>query len=399
MLALLALLSAQPGIWIRSSAVDISPPERLALGGYTERRNRLMELGGEPLYARTIVLQQGRERTAIVSVEMLTVPESLVREIRAKVPGDLRLFIAATHTHCAPDSQMLNDRMLFPIPGIAVFQSKWLAWYSDRIASGIVAALGEVPVRATQLDFSTSTPNLNRPRRKGGTPDPTATEISVRGLPLIVQYAAHATIFDAKENATKGDWPGRTMALGGLVLVGAIGDVAPNLDGPDAALRAREFAAKLTGSLSRGSRPFWRAGDPVRFERTPIRLDPKRPSPEFISKNKVPEALAKSLVERFAPDAAEVTALRIGDLALLGVPGEPTGALGLRIRAYGEKLGFKSVLVCSHVNGWIGYILMPEDYDRGGYESQLAFNGRDEALRVEESADRALDALKREPNR
>gem|GEM_PF-6755255 len=48
------------------------------------------------------------------------------------------------------------------------------------------------------------------------------------------------------------------------------------------------------------------------------------------------------------------------------------------------------MLVLSHVGGWIGYILEPEDYDRGGYESQLAFHGRYASERVFDAARRAL---------
>lgn len=353
-----------------------------------------MDGKGDSLYARSVILQLGRERTAIVSVEMLTIPESLVREVRKRVPADLKLFIAATHTHCAPDSQMLNDRMTFPIPGVATFQSRWLEWYSQRVADSINQAAVAIPVRADRLDARFSMPKLNRPRREGGTPDPLATQVLVGRLPLITQYAAHATIYDAKENHTRGDWPGRVMSLGGLVLVGAIGDVSPAFDGPDATERASGFASKIFASFTGRPQRLWNSGEPVRFERIPITLEPKQPSPEFMKRNKIPEPLAKGLVERFAPESAEITAMRYGDLAIIGVPGEPTGAIGRRIRAYGEKLGFKSVLVCSHVNGWIGYILLPEDYDRGGYEATLAFNGRGEALRVEEAADRALDALR-----
>jgi hypothetical protein len=57
-------------------------------------------------------------------------------------------------------------------------------------------------------------------------------------------------------------------------------------------------------------------------------------------------------------------------------------------------MGFSSVLVCSHVNGWMGYILDPEDYDRGGYEATLSFYGREEGTKVVDAAVAALKALR-----
>ena len=47
-------------------------------------------------------------------------------------------------------------------------------------------------------------------------------------------------------------------------------------------------------------------------------------------------------------------------------------------------------MVCSHVNGWMGYILAPEDYDRGGYEATLSFYGREEGTKVVEAGIKAL---------
>jgi hypothetical protein len=37
------------------------------------------------------------------------------------------------------------------------------------------------------------------------------------------------------------------------------------------------------------------------------------------------------------------------------------------------------LLIAAHANDWLGYLLMPEDWDRGGYEPCLAYHGRDMA--------------------
>ena len=119
--ASLLLLSAQ-GLSVGRSAVDITPDVPLPLGGYTERGTKVSVPGGDHLYARTVLLESGKTKIALVSVETLTIPESLVREVKKRIPSDVSLFLSATHTHSAPDSQMLNDRMTFLIPGIASFK-------------------------------------------------------------------------------------------------------------------------------------------------------------------------------------------------------------------------------------------------------------------------------------
>ena len=118
LVSLVATLSIWP-VQVGTSTVSITPPEPLPLGGYTQRGGAVFQPGGDDLFARTVVLRQRSETIAVTSVEMLTVPESLYREVKERLPAGVKLFLAATHTHSAPDSQMLNERMTIPVPGIA----------------------------------------------------------------------------------------------------------------------------------------------------------------------------------------------------------------------------------------------------------------------------------------
>ncbi|HWA83030.1 MAG TPA: hypothetical protein VG820_06340, partial [Fimbriimonadaceae bacterium] len=182
LLTALAFLVGGP-LSIRRAQVDISPPEPLPLGGYTERHGKTMDGIGDHLYARCLEVEQDGTKIAIVSVECLTIPESLYREVSKRIPADLHLFIQATHTHCAPDSQMLNDRMTFSIPGIATYRKRWLAWYADKIASSVTDALAAQPETTEKVEAHTAIVAANRARRKGGKPDPTLTRIVVPGVP------------------------------------------------------------------------------------------------------------------------------------------------------------------------------------------------------------------------
>ena len=56
-----------------------------------------------------------------------------------------------------------------------------------------------------------------------------------------------------------------------------------------------------------------------------------------------PKYLAKVMVSKFAEPKAEVSAWSFGNLAVVGVPGEPTAAVGRRIEAAGKAAGFKEV--------------------------------------------------------
>lgn len=394
-----ALLCLAEPLFVRSSQVSIVPPEPLALGGYTARKDALFEPGGDDLFARSVVFSQGKTQVALVSVEMLTVPESLAEKVRGLVPKDVQLMMVATHTHCAPDSQMLNNRMTFRIPGISVYSRKWEAWYAEKIAASVNTALTSSAVPAESESTWSKVVEGNRGRRAAAEPDKVSRNLSLGGVRLL-NYSAHATLHDESFLKLSGDWPGEAMKTKGVVVLpAAIGDVSPVSEGEDAAQQCRHLANALLSQ--EGVERSTLEHPEMSFARVPIELGQPTPHPEFAKSNGINDGLAKLLVGRFSPASAELTGLVIGRTLIVGVPGEPTSELGRRIQAAGKAAGFDDTWVVSHCNGWVGYILMPEDYDRGGYEASLAMHGRDLALRVIDSAQKLANLLKAmaSPNR
>lgn len=384
---------------------DITPPEPLPLGGYTERRDKVMDGVGERLSARVLCLKQGDTTVALVSVEMLTVPGSLYREvIRKAAEGGFRgeVLLAATHTHCAPDSQMLNDRMRAKVPGIASFKSRWLDWYSTKIADIILKTRPHFQVRPVRAQ--TAYAPHSRFRRQPTAeiqPPSTATRVIFPfggGEIEVLHYAAHPTLYDADRNTTSGDWPGTWMgwATTRMFFNGGMGDVSPHPpEGNSDAARVRNFATAL-------SRLEWRAGFPasprplesveLQVMKTDLRLPAIAPHPEFAKRNGIPDSLATSLVRNFAAERAHVIVVRMGRVALIGIPGEPTVAVGARIERVAKAAGVDLPVVVSLANEWLGYILANEEYDAGGYEATLAFHGPELADRVIEAVEKSFSA-------
>ena len=66
----------------------------------------------------------------------------------------------------------------------------------------------------------------------------------------------------------------------------------------------------------------------------------------------------------------DLSAVAIGDIAFVGIPGEPFAGIGLGI---GEADGWELVLTTCITNGKHGYFPMREAYDEGGYESRSSF--------------------------
>lgn len=72
-------------------------------------------------------------------------------------------------------------------------------------------------------------------------------------------------------------------------------------------------------------------------------------------------------------EAIEAQVLRIGELAIAGLPGEPFACFGEQVRA---KSALPQVLCVEHANGFAGYLPPASAFELGGYECCLADQSR-----------------------
>ena len=70
-----------------------------------------------------------------------------------------------------------------------------------------------------------------------------------------------------------------------------------------------------------------------------------------------------------APDAFDMilSAVKIGPVAFVGIPGEPFSEIGKQIKA---TEGFEMIIPSCNTNGKEGYFPMQDSYDEGGYEAK-----------------------------
>jgi len=59
--------------------------------------------------------------------------------------------------------------------------------------------------------------------------------------------------------------------------------------------------------------------------------------------------------------------VRIGDTAMVGIPGEPFTDIGVQIK---DTEGWKAIMPCCLTNGSQGYFPMQSAFDEGGYEAR-----------------------------
>lgn len=368
---LLSLLSlAFAPLW---SEVDLTPPEPLPLGGYTERGSNVFEEVEHRLFGRAVAFESAQGKVVIASLEMLTIPESLLEAVRERVGPDLNVILVATHTHNAPDSQMLNSRMTIRIPGIAPYNSRWLEWYADKIA----ALCMDAPTAGAELIASRYTHDFARARRSEAKSAQSDWVVWADGELLITTYSAHPTILRAENRQTHGDFPGVYMRQhGGLALPSALGDQSPNIEAGSYVENLRLLVENMHGAVRRSQQgEQFRVKGEWQYRKATVELGSPTPSPDFSTQFGVPTPLAQVVIDRLAETHAEVSVLFSEKLCIVFLPAEPSRSVVDLVTKLAVDQGFPHCIVVALTNGWIGYLLDSADYARGGYESALMFHG------------------------
>ena len=422
LLRLIYLFVQRQSTWQAGAAkIDITPDIqriRVQLGGYGARLNMPPTGVHDPLYARALALQVGSQQAVIVALDHLLVPGSLTREVlKATGLQPHQLFLAASHTHCAPDAMGMNERMRFPIPGVATFVPEFLRFTAARVSEAIRQAQARMQPARLAL-YAEPLPGLNRNRRGRNITDPTMTVARIntptnKPIAVLVVYAAHPTIYSHTMMEVSAEFPGVLQngleaVLGNeavaLYLNGAQGDVSPVADeGKTEHERVQRYGNRLKNDALRLLQSVKPTKPRLLAHQQMVTLPPPRPHPEFQQsagrEYKVPESLLNELVRQIVPPQAPVSLLALGELLLVGFPGEPITALGLEARRIGQAQGFRYVAPVALVNEWIGYILTREEYEKGGYEATVSFNGAELGETIMAGVQKGARAMKRPESR
>jgi hypothetical protein len=238
-----------------------------------------------------------------------------------------------------------------------------------------------------------------------------------RPLAILVNYACHPVVFGADSIAISADYVGHTRAVvehatgaAMLFVQGACGDINPRQRATPGGRQAETLGVELAGAVLTAyatATPGAVAG--IAAATTPVDLPLLQDAsaiPGLISAQDR-QALHPTIDQRL-PWAATVSAdpatgglttpialqvLRLGDLAVVGIPAEPFVEIGLALQERG--LG-RPTMVAGYTNGCVGYVPMPAAYPLGGYEVSYSFAYyRLPAPLAPECAERIVDAGRR----
>ncbi len=366
------------------------------LGGYGERMNAPATGIHDYTLAKVLVLRQGDRKFALVTLDLLGVPRSLRDAVLARLDGtgigSDNLMLSASHTHASVEMNALNDKNVFGIPNIGIFDQALLDFTADQIADGIKQANQKfVPVRVGTESMQVE--GLNRNRRGDASLDKelTVTRIdSDRGDPLVVfvNFTAHPTHVNEKVMEISAEWPGylqrEVEAFTGATCMysnGAEGDVAPSGGtGPSPFARAEDHGRKLAVHVLDLLKTIKTSPEVTfDFSMSTLNLPPRTPPPALLEEAGpeygLNETNIKPLIDALCPETSYIGVLRLGDLLAVSIPGELFSMLGLELKNSLRAAGAPHPIVVGLGNEWISYMMPPEEFDQGGYEPGVSFYG------------------------
>lgn len=247
-------------------------------------------------------------------------------------------------------------------------------------------------------------PHLSRPLTEldGNRVGPADAEVGVLrleksdGTPLagLVSFACHAVCGGAEDSlyALSADWPGQARAaftdlLGVPMLYasGCSGDQVPRWRQG----QSRERVGKAVGAEA--AHVWWGIDHqsdelPLGVARRTVKLPPNTRIPSVAEAKANLAAMAdpegdESLWQRCcvmlaaeieAGLEAEIWAMRLGDLGIVGLPGEILTEIGMQIK---QRSPFKHTMTVSLANGSMGYFPTDDAIHAGGYEPEWSSVG------------------------
>jgi len=384
--------------------IDITPPLSLncPLGGYGERMNKPAQGVHDRIFAKAVSLSDGNRKFTLVTADLLGFPPpfkpALVERLKSDGVTLDSLILLPSHSHTSIEMNAFNSLNTYKIPQIGIHDPAILEFLLEKFSTLIRSASSQtVPVRIGSA--SESVPGWNRNRRhKEGYVDEELTICRIEtlaGQPLaaLINFTAHPTMMSAEQMEFSGDWPGhlqRTVeSLAGKDVValyfnGAEGDQT-TIARPDSGDSRWERAERYGRDLGIVAFRIWEktptsVNVPFEFHRQEIELPPNSWHPKFMetggAEYGLTEEILREMLPKIYPRRTASLSLRLGDLLLVGVPGEMAAELGRKIKqAASKQTGAAHPVIGGLADEWDSYILPAAEYRLGGYEASVSFYG------------------------
>jgi len=369
---------------------DITPPPGLPMWGYGDRGDSPAQGALDPLFATAIVIHAGKDKLAIVGLDMGRGPtRPMMERIRHALSEDAKIehvMICGSHTHHGPMIE-IADREGLPAKYFPSVD------YNTRLPQLIIEAILEADknARPAKMAIVSQSVNFNRNRQSKREPKPVEPmlaaikfeDLAGRPIALLINYAAHPTITDSKLLKYSADYPGflkrkveTALKTNCVFIQGAAGDMSVN-DKRGGAKRYGEDLADAVISLAQTARPEVPQHSSVQGKVDQF-LFHQRPRPAIQPRSSGKrETDYTALRQRFTMQyqngvPAELdTIILNGEIALVGASGEFFCNHSNRLK---ERSYLPRTLFFGYCNGHSMYFPTIEAASEGGYGADSLVN-------------------------
>jgi neutral ceramidase len=356
---------------------NITPSSPVATAGYGNRRGKNFTSVLDSVFVRAVVVQNGTEKVAIVSADLLIIPPEVTEQLKVRLPSVgftiNNTFLNAIHTH--------NSIGNWGTGATGFIYGDYSQEIVNLITDGILRSIKNASADLAPSSFrngSIAVPNVlrNRLDKTGGTVDSLLHLVEITRADstkvAIVTFNAHATCLFSRDLELSRDYPGElvdkleaegyTFAMFMAGAVGSHGCRPPEFGRSCIGWMADEISKKVN-VLRDSLQPM--EDSALQMIRIPLELGD--PQVKISEDWRIRPWVFKAAFGEYKP---YLTGLRIGKIIFLGTPCDFSGELTKPIRALAASGGFQ-VIVTSFNGNYIGYITADKYYDRSHYETRL----------------------------
>lgn len=365
---------------------DITPQEPVPMWGYGARHDALSVGVRDPLLATAIVIEAGRTKLAIVSLDLGRSPsENSLQKIRARIKGEAGIqhsFIAGSHSHHGPVLELSNEE------GKGKGKFDGALRYYEHLESAISDAIIEANNKlnpATVAVGSVELIGFNRNRHTKIEPKPVDRKLRIMRFDdmsgkmqaLLVNFSAHPTMLEAGDLRFSADYVGalrnhirERLGVSTVFMQGAGGDLSTDKGSrPDHIAYGKALGrevVKLASNL-------------VPLENPNPWIDVREQRFTFESRTDLTNPLIRAayslaffpeLIPNFADEYVEgirprlTVAVLNGEIAIVGASGEFFCNHSLRLA---DRARVNELFFFGYCNGYHQYFPTIEAVAEGGY--------------------------------
>ena len=319
----------------------------------------------DPIHARAMVLSDGTTKVALVSVECIGLMGDFIDRVRDRLSaydyGERQIYVWATHTHAGPDTMGLWG----PLIGVNGINKKYQFFLIESIVQAVIEAeqnLEDAELYLAKSNLEKLIENYRIKDDLNGTLKLVKFMSNDKVIGSLWTYAAQPEITTRENVSISADYPGIVcdmiekeyggISLFGMGLCGSQSPIYCEAGYEKMELFANEVFTEIQNIFPKA----------IQLEDSPLeirhrRVDMKLENPDFQF------LFAIGIFERELKEddsaISTISKLRIGNLHIVHIPGEPFPGLFSKIL---ENNSEKEIMFIANSNDSLGYFIPLEQF-------------------------------------